>query len=290
MEMVIGERFCQFGEFMNIGIIGCGAIGSTLAKAAEGLSDVENIYVFDKSHVCSRVMEEKFTKVYSILEFEELIEKSDFICEAASQEAVQLFANSVLKSGKSLLIMSVGALVDDELHNKLKTTAKENGSCLYIPTGALCGVDGIAAASVSEIHEVTLITRKPPSAFEEIPYLRDKGIKLKKIKTPKVLFEGSAREAVGLFPKNVNVAATVSLSGIGFDRTMVTIVADPTTSQNHHMIVAKGAFGTMRAEMNNLGICLPKRALVSLASFVSFASSSASSSVKVIPVSRKTIW
>jgi aspartate dehydrogenase len=237
---------------MNIGIIGCGAIGSTLAKAAESLPEIDEIYVFDKSHVCSRVMEEKFTKVFSILEFEELMEKSDFICEAASQEAVSVFANKVLENGKSILIMSVGALVDDELYSTLQKTSKDNDCCLYIPTGALCGVDGLSAASVSDIDEVTLITRKPPSAFDDIPYLRDKGIKLKKIKNPKVIFEGTAREVVKLFPKNVNVAATVSLSGIGFDKTIVTIVADPTTNQNHHMIVASGNFGTMRAEMNNL--------------------------------------
>jgi aspartate dehydrogenase len=237
---------------MNIGIIGCGAIGSTLAKAAEGLSEVGEIYVFDKSHVCSRLMEEKFTKVKSILEFAELIEKSDFIIEAASQEAVKLFAEDVLKSGKDILVMSVGALVDDDYRNKLKDTAKANSSRLYIPTGALCGVDGISSAAVSEIEEVTLITRKPPSAFQGVEYLIDKGIKLKEIKNPKVIFEGTAREAVMKFPKNVNVAATISLSGLGFDRTHVTIVADPTTTQNHHTIVAKGSFGTMRSEMNNL--------------------------------------
>lgn len=237
---------------MNIGIIGCGAIGSTLAKAAEGLSEVESIYVFDKSHVCSSIMEEKFTKVFSILEFPELMDKSDFICEAASQKAVTLFAEKVLQSGKSILIMSVGALVDDELRERLIKAARDNDCRLYIPTGALCGVDGISAASISEIQEVTLITRKPPSAFEDIPYLEEKGIIMENIQNPKVIFEGTAREAVKLFPKNVNVAATVSLSGIGFDKTKVTIVADPTTSQNHHTIVAKGNFGTMRAEMNNL--------------------------------------
>ena len=237
---------------MNIGIIGCGAIGSTLAKAAEELPEVDEVYVFDKSHVCSRLMEERFTKVVSILDFEELISKSDFIVEAASQEAVVLFVEKILKSGKSVLIMSVGALVDDDLREKLRSSAQANSSRLYIPTGALCGMDGISAASVSEIDEVKLITRKPPFAFEGVEYLKEKGIKVNEISTPKVIFEGTAREAVTQFPKNVNVAATVSLSGVGFDKTMVKIVADPTTSQNHHTVVAKGSFGTMRAEMNNL--------------------------------------
>jgi aspartate dehydrogenase len=237
---------------MDIGIIGCGAIGSTLAKAAETLPDINDIYVFDKSHVCSRVMEEKFTKVKSILEFEELMEKSDFIIEAASQEAVLLYVNDILAGGKDVLIMSVGALVDDTLRMQLTKTALDSSTRLYIPTGALCGIDGVNSASVSELDEVTLITRKPPSAFEGVAYVLEKGVITDEITTPKVLFEGTAREAVRCFPKNVNVAATVSLAGIGFDRTIVKIVADPTTHQNHHTISASGSFGTLRAEMNNL--------------------------------------
>lgn len=237
---------------MNIGIIGCGAIGSTLAKAAEEFDEVSEIFVFDKSHVCSRVMEEKFTKVKSILDFEELVARSDFIAEAASQEAVFLFAEKVLESKKSILIMSVGALVDESFRDKLYSAALKNHCKIYIPTGALCGIDGLCSAAVSGIDEVQLISRKPPFAFEGVKYLKDKGIDIENITEPTTIFEGTAKEAVGLFPKNVNVAATVSLSGIGFEKTKVKIIADPTTSQNHHKITAKGAFGSMSAEMNNL--------------------------------------
>jgi aspartate dehydrogenase len=237
---------------MNIGIIGCGAIGSTLAKAAEEFPEVQDVYVFDKSHVCSRLMEEKFTKVKSILDFDELVTRSDFIAEAASQEAVFLFAEKVLLSGKNILIMSVGALVDDAFREKLNSAAQKNHCKIYIPTGALCGIDGLCSASVSGIDEVKLISRKPPFAFVGVKYLSDKGIDPKMISKPTILFDGTAKEAVALFPKNVNVAATVSLSGIGFEKTKVKIIADPTTSQNHHKIIAKGTFGSMTAEMNNL--------------------------------------
>jgi aspartate dehydrogenase len=237
---------------MRIGIIGCGAIGSTLAKAAEDMIEVEEIYIFDKSHVCSRAMEERLTKAISILEFEELMEKSDFIVEAASQEAVRLFAKKILDSGKPLLIMSVGALVDDDFRENLIKSAKDNDAKIYLPTGALCGIDGINSAVVTGIHEVILITRKPPKAFEDVNYIKTKGIDLKNIDKPTIIFQGNAKEAVKLFPKNVNVAATVSLAGIGFEDTKVKIIADPNTGQNHHRIEVAGTFGTLSAEINNL--------------------------------------
>ncbi|MEE9152150.1 MAG: aspartate dehydrogenase domain-containing protein, partial [Thermoplasmata archaeon] len=88
--------------------------------------------------------------------------------------------------------------------------------------------------------------------FEDVAYVKEKGIDLKNLSSPKTLFEGSAREAVKLFPKNVNVAATVSLAGIGFERTKVKIIADPQTNRNHHRIEVKGEFGTMVTEVNNI--------------------------------------
>ena len=237
---------------MNIGIIGCGAIGSTLAKAAEELENVEEIYIFDKSHVCSGRMEEKLTKAKSILTFDELLSKSDFIIEAASQEAVLLYAPKTLENGKDILIMSVGALVDEEFRNNLEKAANEHECRIYLPTGALCGVDGLCAAAVSDLEEVTLITRKPSLAFEDVDYIREKKIDLKNLTSPITIFDGNAKDAVKFFPKNVNVAATVSLAGVGFEKTRVKIIADPNTDQNHHKIVAKGEFGSINSEISNL--------------------------------------
>lgn len=237
---------------MKLGIIGCGAIGSTLAKAAEEMEEVMEIYLFDKSHTCSRAMAARLSKVKPALTIEELIDNSDMIIEAASQEAVRLFASEVLGSGRDMMIMSVGAFVDDDFRQDLEITAKNNGSRIYLPTGAVCGIDGVTSAVASELEEVQLCSRKPPSAFESVPYLKEKHIELNTIDSPTVLFDGNAREAVKLFPKNINVAATVSLAGIGFERTKVKIIADPNISENRHMIVAKGKFGTLKAEVSNL--------------------------------------
>jgi aspartate dehydrogenase len=142
--------------------------------------------------------------------------------------------------------------VDDDLRDHLRKTAQENGCRIYLPTGALCGVDGLSSAAVEGISEVTLTTRKPPFALEDAVYIKEKGIDIKNLSEPTVVFEGSAKEAVKQFPKNVNVAATVSLAGIGFEKTRVKIIADPNTDMNHHRIIAKGKFGSMSAEMNNV--------------------------------------
>jgi aspartate dehydrogenase len=237
---------------MNIGIIGCGAIGSTLARAAEDIPEIIDVIVFDKSHVCSRVMEEKLSKAKSALTVEELLDQSDFIFEAASQEAVTLFARTILEAGKDLLIMSVGALVDSEFRTDLENTAREHGAKIFLPTGAICGIDGLSSAAVSGIEEVALITTKPPTAFKGVSYIEEMKIDLENLAEPKTIFQGTAAEAVKLFPQNVNVAATVSLAGIGFEKTRVTLIADPNTSQNHHQITARGEFGTMKAEIDNL--------------------------------------
>jgi aspartate dehydrogenase len=236
---------------MKIGIIGCGAIGAILGKAAEELDEVTHISIFDKSHVCSRTMASKLSKVEPSLTIEDLVDRSDLIIEAASQEALKQFATQILESGKDLMIMSVGALVDDDFRNELGSIAKKKGCKIYVPTGAVCGIDGIKSGSVEDIEEIQLITQKPPTAFKNEAYIIEKGIDLDVVTSPLVLFEGSAREAVKIFPRNINVAATVSLAGIGFERTKVKIIADPGINENSHTIVATGKFGTMKAQVKN---------------------------------------
>jgi aspartate dehydrogenase len=180
------------------------------------------------------------------------VNQSDFIIEAASQEAVFLFAQTILEAGKDLLIMSVGALVDHDFRSNLERIARKNGVKIFLPTGAICAIDGLSSAAVSGIDEVSLISTKPPEAFKGVPYVEKLNIDLDELKESTILFEGTAAEAVKLFPKNVNVAATVSLAGIGFEKTKVTLIADPKTKQNHHRIMARGEFGTMEAAIDNL--------------------------------------
>ncbi len=127
----------------------------------------------------------------------------------------------------------------------LAREAEEKGVRIYLPSGAVGAIDALQAAKLQGLDKVTLTTRKPPRSLGKI-----EGIDLEGLKEPRVIFEGPAREAVVKFPQNVNVAATISLAGIGPDRTRVRVVADPTISQNIHEIHAQGAFGSFEIRLS----------------------------------------
>ncbi|MFO8077728.1 MAG: aspartate dehydrogenase [Thermoplasmatota archaeon] len=224
---------------MNLGIIGCGAIGSDVAKAADEFKGIKNIFLFDLEKSAEKTLEKKVKKA-TITSFEEMIDKADVIFEAASQNAVEEYAIKVLKHKKDLIIMSIGSLFDDAFREKLASVAKKQGCKIYLPSGAVCGIDGILSASIDVIDKVTLVTTKSPKSLG------------KEFKKRTVVFKGNARDAVKAFPKNINVAANLSIAGIGFDDTLVEIVADPVAIRNSHKILAHGKFGRLRAEVENM--------------------------------------
>ncbi len=224
---------------MKIGIIGCGAIGSDIAKAADEMEEIEEIYLYDvveekAKELAKELKKAKFEKVENFLPL------VDIVFEAASQQAVYEYAEKVIEAKKDLIIMSIGALFDDDFREKLVEKAKKNRCKIYLPSGAVAGLDGIKAASIGGLDEVTLVTTKSPEAFG------------KHFEKRTILFDGNAREAVKLFPRNINVAACLSLAGIGFDKTKVKVVADPVIKFNSHKILAHGKFGRLRAEVENL--------------------------------------
>jgi len=154
--------------------------------------------------------------------------------------------------GVDIMIMSVGALVDDDYRKNVYDTARTTGARILVPSGAVCGTDGLSSAAAGRIDEVELITTKNPHSIVDVPYLIEKGIDVNKIRTPTVIYEGPAREAVKLFPKNVNVAAAVSIMGIGFDRTKVKIILDPKTKANSHELIVRGEFGEIISKTSNV--------------------------------------
>jgi aspartate dehydrogenase len=123
---------------------------------------------------------------------------------------------------------------------------------IRIPSGALCGLDGIRAAMEAGLHSVTLTTRKPPKGLCGAPYLVERGISLENLSEPMVIFEGTALEAVKAFPQNVNVAGALSIIGIGPSETRVRIIADPRATANSHEVIAEGAFGRLQTLTENL--------------------------------------
>jgi aspartate dehydrogenase len=237
---------------MKVLIIGCGAIGVTVAKAISKMEKIEKIYMFDKDTTCSAKLSVSVPKVEGCPDIAEKLDEVELVIEAASQQAVKQYAPAALSRGKSILLMSIGALVDDAFREQLEKLAKEKKCRIYLPSGAVAGIDALSAASNAEIEEVILISYKPVAAFRNVPYIAKKGIDLDSLKTPTIVFDGNAREAVQYFPQNINVAATVSLAGIGFERTKVKLIADPTATRNTHKLIVKGAFGELESEIRNL--------------------------------------
>ncbi|MEM4188024.1 MAG: aspartate dehydrogenase [Candidatus Hadarchaeum sp.] len=242
---------------MKVGLIGCGAIGAALARMIDSgeAGGVELGWVYDlKLERCRRLVSSLKTKPRILRRASEIYEDEDvgIVVEAASQEAVRQYSLGILRSGKDLVILSVGALSDEGLFHSLQTEARDLGRKIYIPSGAVVGIDGAKSSSLREIKEVRLTTRKPPCAFKNNEYLKSKGIKLSGLKAPKTIFSGTAREAVKLFPASVNVAATLSLAGVGFDRTLVRIVADPRIKRNIHEIRIRGEAGELLTRSFNV--------------------------------------
>lgn len=238
---------------MRIGIVGCGFIGTTIGGAMEQMEEIEVINLFDMDYEATIRLSSRLSKsvVFRSMELQLLIEASDLVIEAASHTAVIDIVPKVVEQGKDVMILSVGALVDDELWNRIRDLARENRSNIYIPSGAVSGIDGLISGSMADVDCVTLTVRKPPKGLSLPSELHHLSEVLRDPKEPIVLYEGNARDAVRLFPKNVNVAATVSLAGIGFERTKVKIIADPSVQRNMQRIDMRGRFGEMQVQMEN---------------------------------------
>lgn len=169
--------------------------------------------------------------------------KPTLAAECASHEAVRNHAPALLQQGIDVVITSIGALCDDALYGELETAAREGGAQLILPAGAIPGVDAISAARFGGLERVSYTSRKPPGAWKGTP--AEQVADLDNLSEAYLHYTGSARAAARDYPKNANVAATVALAGLGFDRTEVRMIADPNISENIHEIHASGSFGEM---------------------------------------------
>ena len=177
--------------------------------------------------------------------------KPDLVLEAASAGAVRSFATGIFDCGADLMIVSVGALADPEFLACLIEKARQTGKHIYVPSGAIGGVDIIKAAAYGGLEECRLTTIKPPMSLKGAPYFLEQGIDPEAIRQATVIFEGNAAQAVRSFPQNLNVAATISLAGLGLDKTTVRIIADPAATRNVHEIFLRGSFGEATIRLVN---------------------------------------
>lgn len=181
-----------------------------------------------------------------------LARKPEVVIEAASHDAVREYGAPLLKKKIDLIVLSGGALCDDSLREQLERAAAKSGALLSVPSGGIGGLDALKAACVAGVDEVTIAVAKPPAAWKGIPYVEALGVDLDRLREPRVLFEGAAREGVPHFPANVNIAAVLSLAGVGFDKTRLKVVADPALKYNTHHIDIRGRTGNISIKLENV--------------------------------------
>ena len=201
-----------------------------------------------------------------IVSLPELVTLSDLIVEAAPAAALPEIARTTLIGGKSLLVISVGALLGHE--QEYSDLAAQYGGIVHVASGAIGGLDAITSASAGRVDSVVMTTRKPPKGLAGAPYLELHKIDVLSLTKPQVIFEGSAREACRGFPANVNVSAAVSLAGIGPDRTQIRIIADPTIDRNMHDVEILGEFGRFTTHIENVPTHNPRSGILTALSVV----------------------
>jgi len=242
---------------LKVGLIGCGFIGESLAKAIDNdLKDcIELVAIYDEVRDRAVSLSQKLAAEPRIVEsFEGVVSDAaiELIIEAASQAAARALIPKAMAARKHVMVMSVGALADEEFYEEIVKMASRMKVKVYIPSGAVGGLDWIKAASIAGLDSVIITSRKPPKALEGAPYVVKNKIDLGAIRNPTEIYEGPASDAASSFPANVNVAVALSLAGMGSHRTRVRVIADPTVKQNIHEISAQGAAGKITIKVENL--------------------------------------
>jgi len=217
-----------------VGLAGLGAVGLGAARRLDaGIPGLVLAAVAVRDHDKARRNLPGAGDRIPVVVAEALSETCDVVVEGLPPDLFRGVALSVIDRGKIFMPLSVGQLLENW---DLVARAKAAGSRILVPTGALIGLDAVRAAAEGTIHAVTMITRKPPSGLDGAPYLVERGISLHDLKAPLKVFDGTARDGARGFPANVNVAAALSLAGIGPDRTRLEIWADPSLTRNTHRI------------------------------------------------------
>jgi aspartate dehydrogenase len=215
----------------RVGIIGCGAIGTLIAEAAEiGIFECEELVLYDyNTEKAEKLRKSLRLPVRVAKNVGEMIELNPaVIVEAASQQAVREYINEILAKKVEIVVMSVGALLDlDVKRDKV-----------HIPAGAIGGLDAISTAALAGIDEVILTTRKNPKTLD------------KNNRQEESVYEGSAQEAVKLLPREMNVAATLALT-VQPEKVKVKVISDPKVDRNVHEIRVKWRYGDMFLKFEN---------------------------------------
>lgn len=235
---------------LRVAIGGFGAIGRVVAEGIDrGIEGLRLVAVSARDpRAAAERMGSLGTKV-PVVPLAELAELADVVLECAPAAVFAEIAEPAIERGRIFVPSSVGALLP---RMDLVDRARETGARIVVPTGALLGLDAVRAVAEGEIHSVRMVTRKPPMSLKGAPYLIENDISIEDLTEPLKVFKGSAREGAKGFPANVNVAAALSLAGIGPDETRLEIWADPALDRNTHRIEVDADSARFSLEIANI--------------------------------------
>ncbi|HXW62731.1 MAG TPA: aspartate dehydrogenase [Candidatus Acidoferrales bacterium] len=235
---------------LKIGLLGVGAIGRTIATAVDQKQVLADLVALaDQEPERAARLSAELRSCPPVVSIEQMLDRSDLVVEAASQAALAELVPKALACRRDMLIMSVGGLLG---RYEWFREADEKGCRIYVPSGAIAGLDGIKSASIGRIEAAELTSRKPVEALRGSQYVVDRGIELDDLREDTVIFEGSAEEAARAFPATSNVAASLRLVVAPSAPVCVRVVAVPRGNENVHEIGVRGEFGRLSMRVENV--------------------------------------
>ena len=252
----------------RIAVAGLGAIGLSVAEALDaGIEGcvLTAVSANDRDRAAARLAHLRTT--VPVVAIEALEALADMVVECAPAALLPSIAEPFLRAGKTVVVLSAGAILS---HDHLIGLARAHGGQIVVPTGALLGLDAVTAAAEGTIHSVRMITRKPVRGLLGAPYLVENDIRIEDITAPLRVFAGTPREAAIGFPANLNVAVALSLAGVGPDKTVLEIWADPDLTRNTHRIEVDADSASFTMSIENIPSDNPKTGRITALSVISY--------------------
>ena len=250
-------HFSDSPAVTRVAIAGLGAIGQSLARsiASGKVPGVQLAAVSAKNHEKARAFVQTLAAAVPVLTIDQLEPVADLVIECAPAALLSEIVTPFLKAGKQAIVLSVGALL---FNDHLRELARQHGGTIVVPTGALLGLDAVIAAAEGTIHSVRMTTRKPPEGLKGAPHLEANNINIDGLTEPLKVFEGNARDAARGFPANLNVVVALALAGVGPEKTLLEIWADPTVTRNTHSITLDSDAARLTMTIENIPSDNPK--------------------------------
>jgi aspartate dehydrogenase len=256
-------------SMLRIAIVGCGAVGSAVLDVLRHEPGISVGWIVlrpgDQAFACDAAG--RLAPNAQLVTHLADTECIDLLVECAGHTAIEQHVLPALARGIRCLVASVGAVSAPGMAQRLEAAARCGGTEVQLLSGAIGGIDALSAARLGGLTSVSYIGRKPPHAWKGTP--AEETCDLESLTQAHCIFEGTAQEAARLYPKNANVAATVSIAGLGLEHTQVRLFADPGVSENVHDLEVRGAFGTMKLTISGKPLAAnPKTSALTVYSIV----------------------